>query len=210
MRAGQSRYVDLNDEMDHLGLYIAQNNYSQHAADLMAEKFSKLRFDGFRTPIDEYFSAVAGGAPAPLPRQTRPSLLASIIGFLGKSTEPRRSELASFLLDAEGDFRDTFAAAIALALRENRELLRARPISIYGGMAMTLYVWSPSAQRLELLAEQHVRAVMVVNNEMSRRLVELEYSDDGVLVGAHMKYVSLAGFADAELKRIYYSALRPQ
>ena len=61
VRAGQSKYVDLNDEMDHLGLYIAQNNYSQFAAELMASKFDRLSFDGFRTPIDEYFHAVARG-----------------------------------------------------------------------------------------------------------------------------------------------------
>jgi preprotein translocase subunit SecA len=35
MRAGQSLCVDLNDEMDHLGLYFAQNNYSQYAANVM-------------------------------------------------------------------------------------------------------------------------------------------------------------------------------
>ena len=71
-----------------------------------------------------------------------------------------------------------------------------------GGVAMTLYVWSPSAPRLGFAAEQHARAVMVASNETSRRLVELEYTEDGVIVGAHMKHVSLAGLANSELERI--------
>jgi preprotein translocase subunit SecA len=205
--AGQSEHVDLNDEMDHLGLYIAQNNYSQYAAELMGNEFDRLSFDGFRAPIDDYFSAVVRGEVPELPRQAMPPPLAEIVGFLARSNEPRRSELASFLLGAAGDFRDTLAAAIEQALRENKELRRARPLSVYGGMAMTLYVWSPSAPRLVFLAEEHTRAVMVANDETGRRLVELEYTEDGVLVGAHLKHVSLAGLANAELRRIKAASL---
>jgi len=206
-RAGQSKYVDLNDELDHLGLYIVQNNYSQYAAELMENQFDRLNFDGFRTPIDEYFSALAHGDAPELPRQAMPTRLAEIIKFLAESNEPRRAELTSFLLDAAGDFRDTLAAAIEQALGENKELHRARPLSFYGGMAMTLYVWSPSAPRIGDAADQHTRAVMVASDEKSRRLVELEYTEDGVLVGAHMKHVSLVGLSNAELERIEAASL---
>lgn len=136
MRAGQSLYVDLNDEMDHLGLYFAQNNYSQYAANVMANQFDKLNFDGFRAPIDDYFGAVLRGDAPNLPRQTMPARLAEIIGLLARSGDPSRCELASFLLDAAGDFRDQFAGRIEDALRENKTLHRARPLSIYGGMGI--------------------------------------------------------------------------
>jgi uncharacterized protein YecA (UPF0149 family) len=49
--------------------------------------------------------------------------------------------------------------------------------------------------------------VMVANDEASRRLVELEYTEDSVLIGAHMKHVSLAGLANAELERIKAASL---
>jgi preprotein translocase subunit SecA len=202
MRAGQSQHVDLNDEMDHLGLYVAQNNYSQYAADLMAKKFDRLSFDGFRTPVDEYFNAVVRGDPPKLPRQPMPTRLAEIVGFLARSNEPRRTELASFLLDAAGDFRDQLATAIDRALRENTELCGARPLSIYGGMAMTLYVWSPSARRQNLAAIQHTQAVMMARGERSRRLVELEYTEHAVLAGAYLTHVSLDGLGKVELERI--------
>ena len=38
MRAANSEHVDLNDEMDHLGLYIAQNNYSKYAEEIKANQ----------------------------------------------------------------------------------------------------------------------------------------------------------------------------
>jgi preprotein translocase subunit SecA len=110
--------------------------------------------------------------------------------------------LASFLLDAAGDFRDEFAAAIDRALRENTNLCRARPLSIYGGMAMTLYVWSPMAPRHSSAAKRHTQAVMMASSETSRRLVELEYTEHGILAGAHLTHVSLGGLGSAELGRI--------
>jgi preprotein translocase subunit SecA len=210
MRAGQSRYVDLDDEMDHLGLYVAQNNYCQYAAEVMADKFDKLSFDGFRIPIDEYFSGLARGDPPTLPRQPMPARLAEIIVWLARSKEPRRCELASFLLDAASDFRSNFASRIEEALSENKVLRRARPLSIIGGMAMTLYVWSPPAPRLVLSAEEHARTVLAANNETSRRVIELEYNDRGDLVGAHISHVGLAGLANSELKRIKAAGLSLQ
>jgi uncharacterized protein YecA (UPF0149 family) len=74
-------------------------------------------------------------------------------------------------------------------------------------MAMTLYVWSPAAPRLEVAAEEHTQAVMLANGEATRRLVELEYAESGTLVGVHMTHVSLAGLSGNELSRIQKASL---
>jgi preprotein translocase subunit SecA len=202
MQAGQSKDLELVDEMDHLGLYTAQNNYTQHAAELKAGKLDKLRYNGFRTPIDDYYAAIANGVTPKLVRQEMPERLVEIVSHLGRSTEPRRSELASFLLDAAGDVRDTVAEAIDRSLRQNRELGRPLPSSLYGQMAMTLFVWSPAAPRRYGLARDHTRAVVMANGEASRRLIELEYSEDGKLTGAHLEHVRLAHLSAAELERV--------
>jgi hypothetical protein len=122
--------------------------------------FDRLSFDGFRTPIDEYFSAIVHGETPKLPRKPMPARLAEIVAFLACVNEPRHAELVSFLLDGAGDFRDKLDAMIEQSLRGNRELHRARPISMFSGMAMTLYVRSPSASRLASEAIWHTRAVM--------------------------------------------------
>ena len=86
MRAAQSELVDVNDELDHLGLYLRENNYSMYASNLTQSKPTHLSFDGYRKPIDEYYSAVFRGEPATLPRQEMPARLAEIITFLGASS----------------------------------------------------------------------------------------------------------------------------
>jgi uncharacterized protein YecA (UPF0149 family) len=43
---------------------------------------------------------------------------------------------------------------------------------------------------------------MLANNETNRRLVELEYSDEGKLVGAHLHHVTLANIGVARLERL--------
>ncbi len=201
VKAGQSKNVDLNDEMDHFGLYVEQNNYTQYAEEATGN-VDKMQFTGFTTPIDEYFSQLVRGEQAKIPKQRMPARISELVDFLAQSDSTYRSELASFFLNAAGDFRDTIAAAIDTALRENGELRRARPLSFYGGMEMTLYVWSPDAPRLIDSAKEHTQVVMLANNEKDRRLVELEYSDAGKLVGAHLRHISLEGVEGADLERL--------
>ena len=133
VRAGRSDKVDLNDEMDHFGMYITENNYAQYAEEL-SENADKMQFDGYTTPVDEYFSAVLVGDAPPKPRQKMSSRIAEIIDLLAASNEPHRAELSSYILDGAGDWRNTLASSIENALKENKELKRSRPLSSYGGM----------------------------------------------------------------------------
>jgi preprotein translocase subunit SecA len=201
VRAGRSDKVDLNDEMDHFGMYITENNYTQYAEEL-SENTDKMQFDGYTTPVNEYFSAVLVGEAPPKPRQKMSRRIAEIIDLLGASNEPHRAELSSFILDGAGDYRDTLASSIESALKENQELKRSRPRSSYGGMEMTQFVWSPDAPRNAEGAMGHTRAVMLADNKVDRRLVELEYDKDGKLFGAHLRHVTLAGLADVEIERL--------
>jgi preprotein translocase subunit SecA len=209
VRAGRSDKVDLNDEMDHFGMYITENNYTQYAEEL-SENADKMQFDGYTTPVNEYFSSVLVGDAPPKPRQKMSSRIAEIIDLLGASNEPHRAELSSYILDGAGDWRDTLASSIENALKENKELKRSRPLSSYGGMEMTQFVWSPDAPRNAELAIEHTRVVMLAANEAVRRLVEFEYDKDGKLYGAHLRHVTLAGVADAEVERLRAQAVALQ
>ncbi len=201
VRAGRSDKVDLNDEMDHFGMYITENNYTQYAEQL-SENTDKVQFDGYTTPVNEYFSAVLVGDAPPKPRQKMSRRIAEIVDLLGTSNEPHRAELSSYILDGAGDWRDTFASSIENALKGNKELKRSRPLSSYGGMEMTQFVWSPDAPRNAERAIEHTRVVMLADNKADRRLVELEYDKDGKLFGAHLCHVTLAGVPEAEINRL--------
>ncbi len=201
VRAGRSDKVDLNDEVDHFGMYITENNYTQYAEEL-SENADKMQFHGYTTPVDEYFRAVLVGDAPLKPRQKMPHRIAEIVDLLGASNEPHRAELSSFILDGAGDWRDTLASSIENALKENKELKRARPLSSYGGMEMTQFVWSPDAPRNAEGAIEHARVVMLADNKTDRRLVEFEYDKDGKLFGAHLRHVTLVGVPEAEIERL--------
>ena len=202
MRADRSELVDLNDEMDHLGLYVANNNYAQYAANLAAGKASKINFSGYRTPVDGYYSSIVQGETPKLPKQGMPPKFEEIIELLGASGMRNRSAAASFLLDSCGDFRTKLAGIIDVQLRENQTLRRARPLSVYDEMPFTLFCWSPSAPRQAAAAFEHVRTVMAANSESSRCLLELEYTSTGVLREVHWQRVELTGISDAEMLRL--------
>ncbi len=201
VRAGRCDKVDFNDEMDHFGMYLTENNYTQYAEEL-SENADKMQFDGDTTPADEYFSAVLVGDAPPKPRQKMSSRIAEIIDLLCASNEPHRAELSSYILDGAGDWRNTLASSIENALKENKELKRSRPLSSYGGMEITQFVWSSDAPRNAELAIEHTRVVMLAANNAVRRLVEYEYDQDGKLYGAHLRHVTLAGVPDAEVERL--------
>lgn len=201
VRAGRSDKVDLNDEMDHFGMYIKENNYTQYAEELSGNA-DKMQFDGYATPVNEYFSAVLAGDGPPKPRQKMPRRVAEIVDLLGASKEPDRAELSSYILDGGGDWRDTLASSIENALKENKELKRSRPLSSYGGMEMTQFVWSPDAPRNAEEAVEHTLVVMLAANKTDRRLVEFEYDKDGKLFGAHLRHVTLAGVPEVEIDRL--------
>ena len=201
VQAGRSEKVDLNDEMDHFGMYITENNYTQYAEEI-SENADKMHFDGYTTPVNEYFSAVLVGKAPPKPRQKMSRRITEIVDLLGSSNEPHKAELSSFILDGAGEWRDTLESSIETALRENKELKRSRPLSSYGGMEMTQFVWSPDAPRDAEGTIEHARVIMLADNKTDRRLIEFECDKDGKLLGAHFRRVTLAGVPEAEIARL--------
>jgi len=202
MRAAQSELVDLDDELDHLGLYLSNNNYSLSAVKLAAGKPSKITFNGYRTPIDNYYEAVLQGESAVLPSQQMPEKLAEIVRFLSKSGIKGCSEPASFLLDASGEYRTQLVAAIDQQLLAHHDLGRTLPLSTYGDLSLTLFAWSPLVPRQAAFAVEHTQVVMAADDEDSRPLLELEYSADGTLCGVHWQHIGLSDLSPDELERL--------
>jgi preprotein translocase subunit SecA len=203
MRAAGQDVIDLNDEMDHIGLYLAQNNYAQFASEFNAQNPGKLTLNGFREPIDDFYAAVANDESPTPPEQSMPSAIAEIVDWLAKSERAGRSQLASFLLDAAGDFREMIAEGIANQLEGNKRLKRQRPLMISGERPFTLCTSSPEVPRDPAQALDYTRSLVAANGEVSRLLIELEYSGDSTLVDAHWQHVSLEGLQPHQLARAH-------
>lgn len=207
--AARSDLVDLDDELDHLGMYLKENHYSRFAQDLAkASGATTPKFDGYRAPVDEFYEAILRRQKPDLPRQLLSPRLAEALTFLTRSDKRGRSQIASFLLDASGETRARIEQAISDSLIEQKALRRSRPMSINGEHAFTLYVWSPTALRDAAAALEHARTVVAAEGEVSRLLLEMVYGPGDVLVNVHWQFVGTGGLANAELARLHLAGER--
>jgi hypothetical protein len=80
MQAAISNRLELDDELDHLGLYLEHNNYSMHAEDSSKNKMDRLRYHGYRSEVDRYFAKKLIGEATPvLPVQKMPPRLREVL-----------------------------------------------------------------------------------------------------------------------------------
>jgi len=201
MRSVANQRIDLDDEMDHLGLYLAQNNYDQFAREFGGGVDGHLRFNGYREPIDEYYSAVINSEEPTPPKQDMPVRFAEIIEVLASSSKPGRAFLASFLLDSGGELRTMVADGIANQLEGNARLRRQRPFLVAGEKPFTVCTWSPSVPRIEGEALAYTHSVVAANDGAERLLIELEYDGRDRLIDVHWQSVSLEGLSEDKLAK---------
>jgi hypothetical protein len=205
MRAAVSTDVDVNDELDHLGLYLTHNNYSMYAAGMLGSKAGKaaLTFHGFRETIDKYYSALLHGDNPSAPRQSLPLRISELIEFLSRSRIGRRAEIASFVLGLDTGFRDQLSGHIGEQLDAAVRTGKVRPLSTHGDVRLTVFVWcSTTAPRNAEDALHHTRAILAAQNERGRHLLELTYSASGDLADVKWQHVTLSGIADGELAHL--------
>lgn len=202
MSAAQSALVDVDDELDHLGLYLRENDYAEYVARLSGKGPGRVTFEGYRKAVDDYYSAVFRGESVRPPRQNMPDRLAEVVEFLGSSLVPGRAEATSFLLDGGASNRAAIAKGIDQQLLANRELKRPRPLSTHDDHAFTLFVWSPPVTRDAKLAREHALIVSAVFNEHGRPLLELQYSDQDVLVSVYWRHVDMTELSFTDVKRV--------
>lgn len=112
-----------NDEMDHLGMYIAHNCYHLQA-DQVKDNVTPV-FVGYREEIDQYFSHLYHPSlKTKKPRQDLPSLFLKIINYLDQNQIVGRSEFINCLLDYSSDTKLEFCDNIDKALARQQELGR--------------------------------------------------------------------------------------
>jgi len=99
MSAATSKRLELNDELDHLGLYLEHNHYYVMYADEVSKEIDKLQYHGYKSEIDRYFAKKLIGEETPvLPVQKMPSRLREVLHFLNSSKIQGRTSIASYQL----------------------------------------------------------------------------------------------------------------
>lgn len=113
----------INDEMEHLGLYINHNCYH-----MLADKINDgmlVSFDQYRVEISNYFSRLYHTSLKPIkPSQDIPLLFNQIIDYLEKNKVKKRSEITNYFLDLSTESKQEFSNRIDTMLTRQEELKR--------------------------------------------------------------------------------------
>jgi hypothetical protein len=189
MRAFKSALIQTDDEIDHLGLYLKHNIYTQHAKNLNSE--GKLIWHGYRSDVDRYFSKKLHDPNTVYRlRQNMPRRLKDIIDFLAKTALPKRSRVSSLLLNCAGDARSNVTSAIDEMLKVQSEIQRPKPLSTYGDIKITLFCWQEGfLERKKALALDHARAAMLVTQDKERLLLELSFDASWRLIDVNYSFL---------------------
>jgi hypothetical protein len=199
MRAASSPILELDDELDHIGLYLEHNNYAMHASEL-AKNGGRLRFNGYRSAIDSYYSdRLAGSGEPSLPTQKVPARLRQVVDFLANHMQLHRSKIASYLLDLAGDCRSDISNWIDEELVSIQQRGRCLPLSTSGTVRLTVFI--NILDTIELSTEktvEHVHAAMLASGDADRTLLELTYRENE-LTRVTVATVTLSGLSQKQL-----------
>ncbi|KKL88933.1 hypothetical protein LCGC14_1919740, partial [marine sediment metagenome] len=197
--------VHVNNELDHLGLYLAYLNYVRHAR-VLAENFrAEVRdWDGYRTDIDKYYM-LSQCAPEKA-RRPGPALgarLGEIVACANDEARPGRCRCVSVLLDMPKETRDDFEGAFENALARGSKRGHPVPFHIQGESSVTVFCDAPGIKML--CAEDrrdYTLAWMTRAKVESRLLVTVHCNDRGRVTGVEWDELDLKDVPEDELPRI--------
>jgi len=202
MLAFKTKLIEVEDELDHLGLYLKHNAYSQYAQELGAN--GHLRWNGYRSAIDGFFSKkLYNPGSESLLRQEMPSRLREIVDRLSLINQIGRRKVSSLLLDCSGEWRGLITSGIDDILQEQFVTGRAKPRSTHGDIKITLFCWQKGVlQRDQKLARDHTRAAMLITNDTDRLLLELFFDERGDLVDVQYEFFNIDQIPEIELPEL--------
>jgi len=170
----------LNDELDHLGMYISHNMYSITAAQMDNGNISWL---GYREKLDQYFSSLFHeGMLVEKPMQKVPRRLLEIINSLDNSSIPGRVSLACYLLDLSSETRESFCNFIEDCLVKQKQSNRMLIVSTFGDVRYSVFCHQTEVDELtDEYMRDYVLATLNKFNEESRLELHLYYNKNLLL-----------------------------
>lgn len=109
--ATQNKLINLNDELDHLGLYLDYGCYSMQYDDMAKEykKIGMIYFENPRLEIDEYYNAKYYGNEVEKPKLKYPTNINNIVSFLNNNNNINHKIIVgNSLISCDSDNLDRF------------------------------------------------------------------------------------------------------
>jgi uncharacterized protein YchJ len=203
LAAFASAAVNLNDELDHAGLFFRHNNYVQRVEEMRTDSKTKVSWTGYRAAIDQYFHDVQVEEEPPTPPEQRmPALLREVLDVLARQGRPGRRRLASYLLADGGDRRDALWERVRESMDLQRETHRPRPVTVHGETNVTVFCWEPAVvARDEKSARHHALSAMAAAGKQATVLLELTVDNEGRVHDASGAFLAMDSLPPDERAR---------
>ena len=169
--------ICVNDELDHLGMYIEHNVYSITASEL--DQDAEVHWFGYRQKLDKYFSTLnLPQLKISKPEQAIPLRMVEILNALISLVKiDNKHILSNFLLDCCEETRIEFANLIDSAIKRQRKISAMAPLTSIGGDChFCIFVHQEGLEHYpESKKIDYVFATIISNHESSRMLINLYY-----------------------------------
>lgn len=193
--ATQNKSLYLNDELDHLGMYIEHNMYVNTFKD---DELCRIQMHGYRQLIDEYFNSLGNEfLEVKKPIQVMPDELKKIIDFIDKSQLKGRDKLASFLLNFSSDTRINLIEMIKKVLIRQKEIGRMLALNLFGETPVCIFCHQKGVSNMTLESTRdYTLATMLEVKECERLELNLMYNEQDDIEDIRFKFYSLKDIND--------------
>lgn len=192
----------MQDEFDHLGLYIDRNLYALNPSQYGDVK--NIFWQGFAQPLDEYFNLLfSNPSIAKKPTQNIPKQISEIISYLGKNVSPEKIRFAHHLMDLSADAKEEFAGKINYILSRQKLLKRTIPIVMLGEIKYCVFITIPGIIPYSIEEQlDYTYAVASRNEDIPVMLVSLTYDSDNKLISATETKCLFSDLEEENIERI--------
>lgn len=193
--ASLNERIALNDELDHLGMYIAHNCYSLEVNNI--PKGDTLCMTGYREDLDSYFERVDTPLPQlEKPRQNMPKRFREIIDVLFRSNNSEAVSISSYLLDFSSDARQQLSDGIDMTLERQASTGRQCALSFSGkedSIRMTYFVFQDELHDAQTDQEMfdYTTSLLLANGEKERMMLSFRFDMNYALQSVSARSISI-------------------
>ncbi|MDO9592062.1 MAG: SEC-C metal-binding domain-containing protein [Erysipelotrichaceae bacterium] len=194
--------IALNDELDHLGMYISHNMYSITATEYPADH--RVYWHGYRQCLDQYFcSLYHPEINSTKPEQDIPLEITKIIQFLEQGIEKNKIDVAHFLMNMSSEAKEEFCKTIHHVLLRQLEIGRMLVTSAFGEIKYCIFVSIPGIKILDLAERQdYVYSAILSDESMPIMWINLDYDKDSNLIDVKGKLCRLCDIPANNIERL--------
>ena len=197
--------VHVNDEQDHLGLYLAYLNYVRYARLLKHDFGEEVKcWTGYSRSVDEYyFLSQCDPERAKKPELAVRGYLKEIVKCINGKPLSGLCRCAAILLDFPKETRDDFESVFERGLARSAEEGRPFPFHIQGENSVTVFPYVPQVPRMSFQEQREYTLAWMINADVKNRLLLTVHCDaTGRVVDVAWENLSLKDVRTCEQGRL--------